>query len=111
MDLNTASVQTMVKLVGLAAAYDLYLWRPHPLGDPTDCLEGRLAPRSKCQQADTANVRCLVVFPRWHDAHKQTFRLGAGYARGSRSRTDVRVRRRASPVVESPGLSTVPRQK
>ena len=28
MDLNTASIPAMAKLVGLAGAYDLYLWRP-----------------------------------------------------------------------------------
>ena len=29
MDLNTANVQTMAKLVGLEGAYDLFLWRPY----------------------------------------------------------------------------------
>jgi hypothetical protein len=29
MDLNTASVPAMAKLVGLTAAYDLMLWRPY----------------------------------------------------------------------------------
>lgn len=29
MDLNTASVEAMAKLVGLDRAYDLLLWRPY----------------------------------------------------------------------------------
>ncbi|MDB5446582.1 MAG: hypothetical protein JWQ97_1899 [Phenylobacterium sp.] len=28
MDLNTASISTMAKLVGLESAHDLFLWRP-----------------------------------------------------------------------------------
>lgn len=29
MDLNTANLQSMVKLVGIDRAYDLMLWRPY----------------------------------------------------------------------------------
>lgn len=29
MDLNSASLQTIAKLVGLDRAFDLYLWRPY----------------------------------------------------------------------------------
>jgi hypothetical protein len=49
MDLNTASIPAMAKLVGLERAYDLFLWRPfltwddvHRVPGMTTDLVGRL---------------------------------------------------------------------
>lgn len=40
MDLNTASVPAMAKLVGLASAYDLMLWRPYLSWEEVGCVPG-----------------------------------------------------------------------
>ena len=40
MDLNTASLQAMAKLVGLSAAYDLMLWRPYLSWDDVALVPG-----------------------------------------------------------------------
>lgn len=40
MDLNTASLETMAKLVGLDHAYDLMLWRPYLHWDEVAAVPG-----------------------------------------------------------------------
>jgi hypothetical protein len=40
MDLNTANLQTMAKLVGLESAYDLFLWRPYLCWDEVAGVPG-----------------------------------------------------------------------
>ena len=40
MDLNTANLQSMVKLVGVDRAYDLMLWRPYLSWDEVEHVPG-----------------------------------------------------------------------
>lgn len=57
MDLNTANVQTMAKLVGLEGAYDLYLWRPYLSWDEVEHVPGFDATRCHALRAAGAEVK------------------------------------------------------
>ena len=57
MDLNTASVQSMAKLVGLASAYDLYLWRPYLSWEEVEHVAGFDRKRISALRAAGAQVK------------------------------------------------------
>jgi hypothetical protein len=57
MDLNTASLPAMAKLVGLPAAYDLMLWRPYLSWEEVACVPGFDATRVAALQAAGARVK------------------------------------------------------
>lgn len=40
MDLNTARLEALAKLVGLSSAYDLILWRPYLSWEEVACVPG-----------------------------------------------------------------------
>ena len=57
MDLNTANVQTMAKLVGIESAYDLYLWRPYLSWEEVQAVPGFDAARVKQLRAAGAQIK------------------------------------------------------
>lgn len=57
MDLNTASLAALTKLVGLEGAYDLILWRPYLNWDEVACVPGFDAERVAELRAAGAHIR------------------------------------------------------
>lgn len=57
MDLNTASVPAMAKLVGLPVAYDLMLWRPYLSWEEVALVPGCDAAHLAALQAAGARVK------------------------------------------------------
>jgi DNA uptake protein ComE-like DNA-binding protein len=57
MDLNTANLQSMVKLVGIDRAYDLMLWRPYLSWDEVENVPGFDAHMVEQLKAAGAEVR------------------------------------------------------
>ncbi|WP_374468574.1 hypothetical protein [Phenylobacterium sp.] len=57
MDLNTASVAALTKLVGLESAYDLILWRPYLSWEEVACVPGFDEARIAELQAAGAHIR------------------------------------------------------
>jgi hypothetical protein len=57
MDLNTASVPAMAKLVGLTVAYDLMLWRPYLSWDEVTCVPGLDGTRVAALKAAGAQLK------------------------------------------------------
>jgi DNA uptake protein ComE-like DNA-binding protein len=57
MDLNTANVQTIAKLVGIERAYDLYLWRPYLSWEEVEGVPGFDRARVRRLKAAGAKIK------------------------------------------------------
>jgi DNA uptake protein ComE-like DNA-binding protein len=57
MDLNTASLQAMAKLVGVGSAYDLYLWRPYLSWEEVAAVPGFDRARIEALKAAGAQIK------------------------------------------------------
>jgi hypothetical protein len=57
VDLNTASIEAMAKLVGIERAYDLLLWRPYLDWSEVACVPGMGADQIAALQAGGARIK------------------------------------------------------
>jgi hypothetical protein len=82
MDLNTASVPAMAKLVGLTVAYDLMLWRPYLSWDEVTCVPGLDGTRvAALKAAAAAKFVCRLETPTGSRFAKKVCRRKADFER------------------------------